>query len=131
MAEKIAKMVLRTHHKTSVFALTGDLGSGKTTFAAGFAKGLGIKNSIISPSFVLIRQHKLPKSQKILFHIDLYRLENLNDIKSLGLVEILNNPNVIVLIEWAEKAKNILPKKVARVKFKTIDTETREIKIYI
>ncbi len=59
-----------------VFALTGELGAGKTIFVQGFAKGLGIKEKMISPTFVLIRQYKIPETKKILYHIDLYRTED-------------------------------------------------------
>src|SRR3989304_1778394 len=86
IAEKLAKVVQKTllqqiqgrmaHPKSNIFALTGELGAGKTIFAQGFAKGLGIKEKIISPTFVLIRQHKIPNTTKTLYHIDLYRLEN-------------------------------------------------------
>ena len=107
--------------KKGVIALTGDLGAGKTTFVQGFAKGLGIKEKIISPTFVLIRQHKIPNSKYILYHVDLYRLENIDDLKMLGLDEILSNPNNIVLIEWAEKAKKLMPTNAIWIKFKDID----------
>src|SRR5689334_12083419 len=77
--------------KGNIIALTGELGAGKTTFTQGFAKGLGIKDKIISPTFVLVRQHKIPSSQGIFYHIDLYRLENIN-IKELGLEDFWSNP---------------------------------------
>ena len=108
LAAKFAKMVRQAHHKVKVIALTGELGAGKTTFVQGFAKGLGIKDKIISPTFVLIRQHKMENNQ-VLYHIDLYRLEGKIDIKQLGIEELLNSDNLI-LIEWAEKIKNSLPK---------------------
>lgn len=90
-------------------ALYGDLGSGKTTFVQGLAKGLGIKQRIISPTFVIVRSYKLEVMS--FYHIDLYRTENEKDIDGLGLEEILSNPQNITVIEWAEKLKNYLPKK--------------------
>ncbi len=125
IAEKLAK-----GFKKGVIALSGNLGSGKTTFTQGFAKGLGIKDKIISPTFVLIRQHKIPSSKRILFHVDLYRLENTNQMKSLGLKDLLNNPNAIVLIEWAEKAKDLLSKNSIVIELKIIGQNKREIKIF-
>lgn len=101
-----------------VIALTGELGAGKTTFTQGFAEGLGIKEKIISPTFVLIRQHEN------FFHIDLYRLENFSH---LGLEEIINNPGNIVLIEWAEKAKSLLPKNTVYISLKNLGENKREI----
>lgn len=124
IAEDFAK-----HTKASVFALTGELGAGKTIFVQGFANGLGIKDKIISPTFVLIRQHKIPQTEKVLYHIDLYRLDDTTNFKHLGLQEIWSDPNNIVLIEWAEKAENILPKETIRIKIKKY-TNKRIINIY-
>lgn len=95
--------------KINIVALTGELGAGKTTFTQGFAKGLGIKDKIISPTFVLIRQHKIPNSEGIFYHIDLYRLEDDQISKGLGLKDLWSNKENIVLIEWAEKIKKFLP----------------------
>ena len=114
---------------TGVIALTGDLGSGKTTFVQGFAKGLGIKTKILSPTFVLVRQHPVPHSKKILYHIDLYRLENNEHIKHSGIEELINNTGNIVLIEWAEKAKTLLPKDTHWITFKNTGDNSREILI--
>lgn len=113
--------------KCRVIGLTGELGAGKTTFVQGFAKGLGIKDKIVSPTFVLIRQHKVPNSKKMLFHIDLYRLENMDNIKHLGIEEILDDPSNIVLIEWAEKIKSMLPKLTWWISFKCLSQEERLI----
>lgn len=107
IAAKLAKV-----SKSNIFALTGNLGAGKTIFAQGFAKGLGIKDKIISPTFVLIRQHNIPNTSKIFYHIDLYRPENCNH---LGLEEILSDKNSVILIEWAEKIERILPKHTIKI----------------
>ncbi|MDP3758593.1 MAG: tRNA (adenosine(37)-N6)-threonylcarbamoyltransferase complex ATPase subunit type 1 TsaE [Candidatus Daviesbacteria bacterium] len=111
IAEEFAKKT-----KGHIFALTGELGAGKTIFVQGFAKGLGVKDKIISPTFVLIRQHQIPKSSKTLYHIDLYRLENTESLKHLGLEEILSDPNNTILIEWAEKIEKFLPKNTIKIK---------------
>ncbi len=110
IAENLAK-----NSKENIFALSGELGAGKTIFVQGFAKGLGIKDKIISPTFVLIRQHPIPKTKRVLYHIDLYRLENVTDIKNLGLEEIWLNPDNIVLIEWAERIKDLLPEATVNI----------------
>lgn len=115
---------------SNVISLTGELGAGKTTFVQGFAKGLKIKDKIISPTFVLIRQHKIPNTVKTLFHIDLYRLANNPSIKDLGLEEIWSNQNNIVLIEWAEKITNILPKNILKIVITKNDNSNRLITIY-
>lgn len=113
-----------------VIALIGNLGAGKTTFVQGFAKGLGIKEKIISPTFVLIRQHKIPKSSKTLYHVDLYRLDNISNIDHLGLKEIIENPDNIVLIEWAEKIKALLPKDTIKIVLEVTAINKREITLY-
>lgn len=112
LAKKLAKQL------TGVITLSGELGAGKTTFVQGFAKGLGIKDKIISPTFVLIRQHKIPNSPKTLFHIDLYRIDN---ISPLGLEELWLNKDNIILIEWAEKIKKFLPKNATKILIKKQD----------
>jgi len=122
-----AKLAGKT--KFGVIALFGELGVGKTTFVQGFAEGLKIKEKIISPTFVLIRQHPISKTKKILYHIDLYRLNNMTDLKQLGLEEIWSDPKNIVLIEWADKIKNLLPKGVIKIYLEVVDTNTRKIMI--
>ena len=109
-----------------VVALVGNLGAGKTTFVQGFAEGLGIKDKILSPSFVLIRQHKIPDSESRLFHVDLYRLENDKDLTSLGLNEFWSHPGNIVIIEWAEKAKK-LPENTKYITFENLGENKRKI----
>lgn len=123
IAKRLAKKI--TH---GVIALTGELGAGKTIFVQGFAQGAGIKEKIISPTFVLIRQHKIP-SGSTLYHVDLYRLDGQKNIEELGLKELMLNPKNIVLIEWAEKAENILPKETTRIDIKK-DANKRIITIY-
>ncbi|MCL4365971.1 tRNA (adenosine(37)-N6)-threonylcarbamoyltransferase complex ATPase subunit type 1 TsaE [Patescibacteria group bacterium] len=110
--EIAAKLAKET--KNHIFALNGELGAGKTVFVQGFAKALEIKDKIISPTFVLMRQHQIPNTKKVLYHIDLYRLENITDIGQLGLEEIWSNPNNVILIEWAEKI-NKLPKGTIKI----------------
>src|SRR3989344_1337333 len=121
--------------------LRGDLGAGKTTFTQGFAKGLGVKESIKSPTFVILKQYKLPRhrpesagfkfqvsSFKFFYHIDCYRLKNAQDARLLGLTEILKNPANLVLVEWPERIKNILSKKqIIAIKFSHIDETSRKI----
>lgn len=115
--------------KGGVIALEGELGAGKTTFTQGFAKGLGITERIISPTFVLIRQHLIPGKKAYLYHVDLYRLGDEESLKQLGLEEIIQNPDNVVLIEWAKKATKFLPKKKTTVRLKILDENKREIKI--
>ena len=115
-----------------IIGLIGELGSGKTTFVQGLAKGLGVKKRIISPTFVLIRSYKgkTREGKSLnLYHVDLYRIRDINDARGLGLEEIWSNPKNIVVIEWAEKIEKILPKKAIKIYFEYLGENRRRIKI--
>ena len=123
IGEKLAKQLSRC----DVVLLYGDLGSGKTTFTKGVGKGRGVKNTrqINSPTFVLIKEHE---ARVPLYHLDLYRLDNLQDIEDIAIEEYIYGDGVAI-IEWAEKMKSILPKKHISVKFKIKGENERDIKI--
>lgn len=113
-----------------VVGLYGELGAGKTTFVQGVARGLGIKNRIISPTFVLVRRYKITSSKlQYLWHVDLYRLGEIGEAKAIGIEEIMADPNNIVVIEWPEKIETILPRKHWTVRMKTVSEGEREIEI--
>jgi tRNA threonylcarbamoyladenosine biosynthesis protein TsaE len=88
-----------------VFLLTGNLGSGKTCLTQGIAWGLGVEEHTFSPTFILVREYRgrLP-----LYHIDLYRLDCLEEIIDLALEQYFNGEGVCV-VEWADKGKEVLP----------------------
>lgn len=115
----------------SVFALYGDLGSGKTTFIQGLSKGLGIQKKIISPTFIIMRTYEIPENffqkKKCFYHIDLYRIKNKKDIEALGLIEIMNDPQNITAIEWPEIIKDLLPTKRIDIFFEYLDENKRKI----
>lgn len=115
----------------AIIALYGDLGSGKTTFIQGLARGLGIKKRIISPTFVFVRQYQVTNYQSpvTFYHIDLYRVEKFEDTKGLGLEEIFADQNGVIAIEWAEKIKKILPKKRIDIQFNYLNQGERKITI--
>lgn len=111
-----------------VFCLTGDLGSGKTVFTQGLAAGLGVKERVISPTFVLRRDYYLRKTGLTSFHhFDFYRLETEEDAESLGLVQLYQQPGAVVVIEWGEKLPAVLPDHYRQINFKVKDDEEREI----
>jgi tRNA threonylcarbamoyladenosine biosynthesis protein TsaE len=132
LGEEIGKKILKEKlgKVAKVIALEGDLGGGKTTFLKGFAKGLGIKEKILSPTFILIRKFQIPSTKfQNFYHIDCYRIEKIKEILNLGFREIIKDPKNIVAIEWADKIKKILPKKVIKIKFKILGKKEREILI--
>lgn len=113
-----------------LIALIGDLGSGKTTFMQGLAEGLQIKNKVISPTFILLRTYEVGKEKiKNLYHLDLYRLENNIDeeIKNLGVDDLWGREENIVVIEWADRAKEILPTYTKWIEFEDIGEGQRKI----
>lgn len=125
--QNFARKLAQKYKSGGIIALIGDLGAGKTTFSQGFAKGLGINEKIISPTFVLIRQYPLSSPQSMFYHLDLYRLEN--DFNLLGLDEIFSDPSNITLIEWAEKLGDLLPKNITKVYIDKLDGDSRRISI--
>lgn len=115
--------------KSFTIALIGDLGSGKTTFVQGVAKGLGITQRIISPTFIIMRKYELSNGFSNLYHVDLYRLEGNveKEVENIGLTDILGKPGNIVLIEWAEKIYDIIPKEAYIINFKNMGKDKRKI----
>lgn len=112
------------------WSLEGDLGGGKTTLVKGVAKGLKIKKTINSPTFVLMKVYKTNhKKIKYLCHLDAYRLKNPREALGLGLEEYLKNPRALCLIEWGGKLKKILPKNYLTIRFQFINPKTRKITI--
>jgi len=108
-----------------VIALTGELGAGKTVFVKGLAKGLGIEETITSPTFVLARTYQ---GRLLLHHIDLYRLETCNDLDSIGIDDYLGGGGVIA-IEWAEKFMGDLPHPFLHITIESVEDERRLIQI--
>ena len=99
----IAKQFAKECKVPCIILLKGELGAGKTTFVRGFAQGIGISENIASPSYTYLRTYQVPDSNVILYHFDLYLLsEKKGDTSSLFLDEALEDPNGIVIIEWAE-----------------------------
>lgn len=126
--QKIAADLTNRLSGGEIFGLVGNLGSGKTAFVQGIAKGLGVKEKITSPTFVILKEYRTSKKFSLV-HIDLYRLKTLQDVLDVGLADYLGKKDKVCLIEWADKIKNYLPKKSKIIKFKFIDKNTREINI--
>jgi len=144
LGRKFAKDILKKKPEKTAFiiGLEGELGGGKTTFLQGFAKGLGIKEKILSPTFVIIKRFPIPKKRNRVtfkrnsvpflsnfYHIDCYRIKKPKELLDLDFKEIILNPKNIVAIEWADKVKKIMPKNTLWIKFDFIDEKTRRISI--
>jgi len=117
--------VLGTHvTKGSVIALSGELGTGKTCLAQGIAKGLRVPEHlyVTSPSYVLVNEYA---GSLRLFHLDLYRIDNVAQLDDIGIDEMLSSDDVTV-IEWAEKMGDALPEERLFVSISIIDEQTRD-----
>ncbi len=92
-----------------VVCLEGSLGAGKTVLAQGIGRGWGATEPLISPTFVLMRQHRRPTRDQLLLHVDFYRVQGLEEAQGLGLEDWLESPEVVVVVEWPERAPEVLP----------------------
>jgi len=117
--QEIAKKFVASLKGGEVIGLIGDLGAGKTTFVQFLASSLGIKEKVNSPTFVLMKVYQTSNTQiKTLVHVDAYRLSHSEELKNIGLEEYFNQPDSIVVIEWADRVVDILPNNAVMIKIK-------------
>src|SRR4030042_7174150 len=112
--------------KQNLICLYGELGSGKTTFIQGLAQALSIKEKVISPTFILMREYQISyklqvTSYKFFVHIDCYRIESEKDVKGIDFAELWQDKRNLVVIEWADRIKKILPKERLDICFPHIE----------
>ena len=125
-----------------VICLEGNLGGGKTTFVQGLAEGLGIKETVNSPTFLIMKKYtslnrkrtsicspSLETKKYNLYHFDCYRISSYQEILDLGFEEIISDKNNIIAIEWSGKIKEILPAERVDIKFEFVDEKTRKINL--
>lgn len=121
---KLAKIIASDIKGGEIFALMGDLGSGKTTLVQAVGKELKIKHRITSPTFTILHclPTKLKKSKKeiLFYHLDLYRIKNYNEAKSLGLTDFWSKPHTVTFIEWADRIARHLPEKTTVIKLQNL-----------
>ena len=125
LAKKLAKNVI----PGSIISLVGELGTGKTTFTKGFARQMGIKDHVTSPTFKLVSEYQGEKYK--LNHIDAYRMNGPEDFLNIGGEEYLTSKNSITIIEWGDLLIDILSSKTITINFKRIISpkESRNIEI--
>ncbi len=123
----MARRLAQTLQPGDILLLIGELGAGKTTFVQGLAEGLGIDPKLISsPTFVLIQEYeggKLP-----LYHVDAYRIRDPRELSEVGLEEYFERGGVVV-IEWGDKLRELVPSQAIEVHFEIVDEYRRKIRI--
>jgi len=125
--KKIGRAIGKLLTAGDVVCLYGDLGSGKTCLAQGIIKGLDVAEDkyLRSPTFTLINQYK---GRMPACHLDLYRLDNINEIEDIGIEEHIHGDEVVI-IEWAERMERLLPEKRIDIHISSININTRKIVI--
>jgi tRNA threonylcarbamoyladenosine biosynthesis protein TsaE len=122
---ELGRLIGTVLDRGDIVALIGEMGSGKTCFTQGVAKGVGVAATVpvVSPTFTLINEYPgvIP-----LFHFDVYRLSGLRDLEDMGYEEYFFGDGIIV-IEWAEKVRDVLPEKTVFIKLRYLDEDTREL----
>ena len=114
-----------------VIGLNGELGSGKTTFIKGLAKGLKVRETVTSPTFIILKTYpaKIDKKKIEFVHLDCYRIKSDDDARSIGIEDYLGRENIITVIEWPEKIRQILLKNIIDIYFRHQTPYKREISI--
>lgn len=120
--EALAAKIAKALPNGAVVALHGDLGAGKTVFARGFARALGIQEPITSPTFTIVQEY--PYSGGRLYHLDLYRIDNADAALAFGVDEFLYDHRGATLLEWPERITPILPSSTIHVKIESAGLES-------
>ncbi len=108
-----------------VVSLTGELGAGKTAFVQGAARALGVEGPVLSPTFVLVREYK---GDMPIYHVDVYRLEKMQEVHDLGFEDFLD-PGGVVFVEWGDAIEALLPDSHLRVELTTEADDTRRLRV--
>jgi tRNA threonylcarbamoyladenosine biosynthesis protein TsaE len=117
----LGKKLARRFRGGEIIALIGQLGSGKTVLIKGIAQGLGIKKTITSPTFVLMKIYKISNFKfqiENFCHVDAYRLKSGQELLDIGVEEWLGKSDAVTVIEWADRVRDILPKKKIIIRLK-------------
>ena len=137
--QKIAYFFIQTvlkqynsRQNSLVISLEGPLGGGKTEFLKGIANFLKLREKVFSPTFLIMKSFSCKTGFfKTLWHLDCYRIEKPKEIKELDFLEIINNPQNLIFIEWGNKIKKILPKNHLKIKFKITGKNTRILEFHL
>ncbi len=126
--EALAARLAAELPRGSVLLLAGDLGAGKTVFSRGFARGLGITEPVSSPTYTIVQEYPL-SGGGMLYHLDLYRIDDSRSALAFGVDEFLDDPGSVALVEWPERIADILPAEAVRVDIRHLSDSGREIRV--
>jgi len=125
---KLGKKIVSRLQGGDIVSLVGNLGTGKTILTRGISEFLGVKKGVKSPTFTLMNIYSTNNPKiKFICHIDAYRLNSAKDLLAIGAEEYFDDPETITIIEWGDKAKNILPRRAKTITIDTINENKRKI----
>lgn len=128
--QKLAQQLAKKIKTGDILALFGDLGSGKTTFTSYLVNALGFKDRVQSPTFIIMRIYtQSGGSIKKIYHLDLYRLRELEEVLEAGWQEMIEDKEAVLIIEWPEIIDSILPERAIKISFKYLDENVRKINL--
>ena len=127
--DKIAKEILDKFPRQKLFLLSGDLGTGKTTFVKKITAQLGIEEAVSSPSFSLVNEYKSPNNL-IVYHMDLYRLEKYEEALEIGIEEYIDS-GAYVFIEWPEIISPLIDAQFSKIAFELLEDQSRKINFIV
>ena len=126
IAERLAKL-----NPVGSIWLSGDLGAGKTTFSRYFLRALGHDGAVKSPTYTLVEPYSIPMNGKLkpVYHADLYRLNDAEELDFMGFFEYFDEPDSLVIIEWASRAQDLLPAPDITIEIQRHDDDSRTLTI--
>lgn len=120
--EEFAEEFSKNLNGNEIIAMYGELGAGKTAFARGLARGLGVEDAVSSPTFAIVNEYQGVYS---IYHFDMYRIESWNDLDSIGFFDYVDNG--VIIIEWSENIEGALPNDIIRININKTNNETERI----
>jgi len=126
---RAAREFVETMDDSTVFAFYGDMGAGKTTFINALCKELGVTEDVAnSPSFSIVNEYRSDTTAELIYHFDLYRLDNLDEALDLGIEDYFDS-GALCLLEWPERIEDLLPDDTVRIKLFVNDDDSRTLQL--